>query len=217
MRDLQFSNSLTSHRFARDYFNNYQFHGFIATPIIITPETAKNIPFIYYGHSVHRRDDHKIKYSNSAQFNNMRVTKEKALEILETSPVPLKINYNGTLYLMGKAFIAEFNERGEVVPLMVGTVDRKDDVAQFSKRDITFYVAAHTQNNKEKRNIQVLISIYLQDHIGDIIVTPDIYKHIGERIRLPHFNTLSEKKAYIDDMIRFCLMLEKEPETLIVT
>lgn len=216
MRDLLFSNSLTTHRFARDYFNIYQFHGFVAMPITITPETIKNIPYIYFGHNVHRRDDQKIKYSNAAQFNNMRVTKEKALEILETAPCPLKVSYNGTLYLMGKAFLAEFDERGNVVPLMVGTVDR-NTTAVYDKRDFTFFVAAHTQNNKEKRNVQVLISIYLQDHLGDIVVTPDIYKHIGERIRLPHFNTLAEKRQYIDEMISFCLRLEKDPEILVVT
>lgn len=206
MRDLLFHQELTQHRFARAIHNLYNHNSRQASTIIVTRDSKRAVPIITLGSTFHYESG-VIMYSRGVQFQDMRITKEKAIEVLETSAIPIIINYNKAQYLMGKGFLSEFSPSrfmfspSTIKPLMI--VAMRPNGTRMS--DTVAYVASEVHTIKENRSIQVLVNTFLEDYRQDIIQTVDILKYIGERIEIPQFPSFQQRKEYVDNLLRFCI------------
>jgi hypothetical protein len=78
----------------------------------------------------------------------------------------------------------------------------------WTENDITFYVSKRLRR-KEYKELQMIIDSLLDGNKGDIIYTEDISRYVGEKIEIPAFNTLSERRNYVNDLINYCLQSEK--------
>lgn len=146
-------------------------------------------------------------FTEATQFRERTLNKDKVMEIINTAHILMKLNYGGEVYLMGKGFIGLFDDQTKgISPLFIITIPNNDD---WTDIDVKFYISKIIRT-KPFRPIQVIVETLIEDHKGDIIFSDDISKLVGDRIKLPSFKTLTERRQYVDNLIDFCLTVEKQ-------
>lgn len=202
MKDLLFQRNLREHKFAKAYRNNLQFRNFISSDINVSSNSVFRVPLIFLGDVFHKNRG-KIMLADYLQFDGMKPTKDKMIELLNISPLPVRVHYGEHFYYIGKAFLARIEpDTGEIKYLLIGTYSREEP---SKVENVTMWVASEVHSDKTNRPAQVIINLFLAEFKGDIIITPDILRYVGDRIDIPNFSTLDERQEHIDKIIDFSL------------
>lgn len=202
MFTYQFADELTVSPFS--FSNLYNYGPMEATDIAFS-NWSKEVAFIFKEPTQKHRSGF-LMYANTSQFRRRTITKERALHIINTARVLLKITYQREMYLMGKGFIGLFDERSRKVHMLfIATIPNHDN---WVDTDLKFY-ESKLLRTRDYRHIQVLAETLIGDHKGDIILTDDISKLVGDRLTIPAFETLSARNTYVRDLVSFCLAEEK--------
>jgi hypothetical protein len=145
-------------------------------------------------------------YTEAVQLRGRSVNKEKLAEILNTSHVLIKVKYNNDTFLAGKGILSLFDEEYKTLCLLfTATIPNNDN---WTENDISFYVSKRLKK-KEYKELQMIIDSLTDGNKGDIIYTEEISEYVGEKIKIPPFTTLVERKKYVTDLINYCLRSEK--------
>lgn len=201
MKDLLFRDNLVEHKFARSYRNYLQYIPYIKSSINVSRLSKFRVPVIAEGNGYHKREG-RIGLVTHLQFEGMNATKDKMVELLNIARFPVKVNYGEHQYYVGKAFLARIEpDTEEVKYLLVGTFNN----TLTKVEDVTMWVASEVHTDKANRPAQVIINLFLADFKGDIIITPDVLKYVGDRIDIPEFSTLDEREEHINKIVDFSL------------
>ncbi len=197
-----FADRLREHPFARG--NDYDYS--LQEPsALLFGEESKEVPLIYK----EPRGFHKngqLMYTEAVQLRARALTREKVTEIVNTAHLLLKIRYAGEWWLMGKGFIALFDENAKKMqPLFVVTIPNHTG---WTDADVTFYLSKLLRT-KAYKALQPVVESLTEGHQGDLVYTSDLHKFVGDRMVLPPFKTLAERRKYVDNLISHGLELEK--------
>jgi hypothetical protein len=202
MIDKIFSDRLEEHPFAKG--NQYDY-SFLEPSFIRFSEQSKNVALIYK----EPRGFHQngfLMYTEAGQLRSRTLNKERLSEIINTAHALIKVKYNNETFLAGKGVLSLFDEEYKTLYiLLIAMIPNKDS---WTENDITFYVSKRLRR-KEYKELQMIIDSLLDGNKGDIIYTEDISRYVGEKIEIPAFNTLSERRNYVNDLINYCLQSEK--------
>lgn len=197
-----FSDRLVKYPFARG--NQYDYN-FLEPSFIRCSEQSKNVALIYKEPRGYHQNGF-IMYTEAVQLRGKSVNKEKLTEILNTSHVLIKVKYNNIILLAGKGILSLFDDEYKTLCLLfTATVPNNES---WTENDIRFYVSKQLKK-KEYKELQIIIDSLTDGNKGDIIYTEEVSKYVGEKINIPPFVTLVERKKYVSDLINYCLRSEK--------
>lgn len=195
MLSLSFDNQLRTHVNRRN--NDYRYDLLTETSIIIPPN-AKRIPYIFKEPGNVHRELGVLRYSNNrSQLNGTKATKLQLAEVFNSARIPIIVRYTSFILLVGKGFLAELSPDGTVSPLVFVQSPNRDDV---ELRDLEFIVDRKLYSS-EYRYIQSAVGIFIDSHVGEVLITPNIMKYLGEKIKVPRFSRLSERAAFVNNLI----------------
>lgn len=201
MNDFQFNSRLIKHKFAKQSLNQISYRDEINTGIIISSNSTR-IPVICINNGSYMRyvrRSNNLVVCNYENFNGMKLTKEKMVELLNISYFPIKVFYLNHVYYVGKAFLARVEPDG-IKYLLIGTVPRKSD-QNYSTKEVTMWVNSEVHSKKENRPEQVVINLFLSSFDGDIIITSDVVKYVGNKFNIPEFETIDEYEDFTKEFL----------------
>jgi len=190
-----------NNRFSR--YNDYVYSDLISTNIHYK-NSEEEVPFIMratIGAGIVKFHDGEIKYSsNERQLRNRVLTTNRVKEILDSAKVPLIVRIGALRYLIGKGFIAMLRNDGTIDVLFIAVARKNavyiEDVKYYVSRSI--YLPAH-------KKIQLVIKDLISLHRGDVLITNNIEKYVGSKIKLPVGKTIREEIQIKASLIGRCI------------
>lgn len=183
MKTLLFNDRLIINPFRSN--NGYIYQSITGTGVETT-FLNKEIPYIA---KVQRGGE--IVYCDTVQFNGRAVNTARIKEILDTSHYPLKISLEGRNYLIGKGFLASISKEGDIELLYIACIQSNLSIKDISQ--VKFYVSRKVYHEIHKKISPAIRDIILE-HTGNVLITSDIRSCISEKIDIPEFKTIKEKK-----------------------
>lgn len=203
MTNLKFRDSLVEDTFIAD--NDYIYASLTPGKIRFCTD-SENYPVILQGSST---ATNKITISYAYyhnQFNSRVLTAKKIKEVMDSSRYPIMIKLREKTYFIGKGYMGYKNnlfDRSEPEPLFVACINGKNKYTNDLKQ-VKFFVNRKVFN-EDYKPMHPVVKDFINYHVGDVIITDEMEKYIGETIKLPVGGDLATQKKYRDAVVMECL------------
>lgn len=198
---LDFRDELVNNRWS--WGNNFVYGNAVSSGIMY-PKDYPEAPFILKsGFSWHPAESGvvEMKFADAQQLNGRALTTARIKEVLDGPRMPLRFSVGALLYLIGKGFLAKYNDAGNIEVLFLA-IAPKDRVLSMS--EVKFYVSRSLYLPEHKKFHNAMKDI-LSLHTGETILTNNIGKYVGCAINIPNFTSISQKKKFVSDLVIKCL------------
>lgn len=197
MLNLSFDNTLRQHQFRRQ--SSYIYNELIESSIFVA-RTNRKVPLIFRGPATSHAVDGNLVYSLSRQFRGYKVTKLQLIEIFNTAPIPIIVPYMTYTLLVGKGFLARYDRTnvGNEMTVLVFVQAPNRPVIEVSDLD---YIVDRKLYLAENRGIQSAIMPFIDTHTGEVLITPNIQKYLGDKVKLPRFANISQRRTHVDNLL----------------
>lgn len=193
MTNFDFYDSLRIHPFTNN--NNYTYSGLTNTNLRFFKD-CPNYPFIMT--SPHQNDPTVLRYSHyTYQLRGRLLNTARLKEVMDSCPIPLSFKIRERWYLVGKGFLAHMNSTTgfdeNLNMLFVACVEMSKPVESIE--DVRFYVSRDIYK-EDYKTILPAIKDFMVGHNGDVILTSNIAKRIGDKIPFPRGGTIADRQRY---------------------
>lgn len=193
MTNFEFQSGLVTHPFVNN--NNYIFSGVTETSLRFFKD-CPNYPFIMTSHF--QNDPTVMVYSPyTYQLRGRLLNTARIKEVMDTAAMPLTFKIREKYYMIGKGFLAhitnltEFGENFNM--LFVACIDQSKPVESIE--DVKFFVSREIYR-EEYKTIMPAVKDIMVAHTGDVILTSNIGKRVGDKIPFPRGGTVADRLRY---------------------
>lgn len=137
-------------------------------------------------------------YANDVQFAGSLITESDLAELVESCRIPIVVKISTVQYLAAKGFLAEIKGDGSIIPLILETHPNFGYKVELA--DIKSYISSKLFSDDFKELWAVGLAI-LKGHKGEVLIKPDIMEFFGAKFEMPQFNSIGERKAYLDNIL----------------
>lgn len=203
MTHLNFADCLTTDPFTNN--NHYHYSG-IRNALPLVTKDSENVPFILKSQGVgSARGIFKMIYCDySTQLRSRLLNTKKIKDIMDSSKYPLLFRFKDKWYYIGKGFLAVHTGSGNDPKILFVACYNGKKPNVTSIEEIKFFVCRDIFN-EEHKPLQPAVKDFINNHVGDVVVTNDVTNYVGEWIRMPSGLTLAEDKAYKASVVIECL------------
>jgi len=195
MITLGFEISLAKNPFG----NNNVYVSYGPTPCgIFCDKHSKNYLYILRGEYPHAQSSSKVQelYYSSYRFQlgGRFLSTARVKEVLDSSRFPMIIPLKGICFLMGKGFMALLGPGGKISRILFAACTEGD--GECTIEDVKFFVDGEVLYTDNFRPVRTALKDIVKFHPGDITVTRDVGKYVGDRIITPQFTNLRDLDTY---------------------
>lgn len=203
MTNFEFADALTIDTFPTH--NDYYYGSLIESEMKFFKD-SENLPYIIKALGG-KSSKLTIVYSEYlGQFRGRALTTKKIKEIMNTSRYPLAIKLKDNYYNIGKGFLSRKNRLGRIIDselLFVACVDDRKSIHN-DMSEVKFFISRKVYL-EENKPILPAIKDFMNAHTGDVIITNDIRRYVGDTIKTPVGGTLAQQKKYKEAVVLECL------------
>lgn len=165
---------------------------------------SENYPFIFKGQP-QRTDPFSMIYCQSLdQLGSRLLTVKKIKEVMNSSRYPIIFRIKGIHYYIGKGYLSTLHSlAAEPRILFIACINGSTTPTNLSQ--VKFFVNRIIFNDDTYKPILPAVKDFMNNHIGDVILTNDISKYVGEKINIPDGLTIAQREKYTKHIVVECL------------
>lgn len=166
---------------------------------------SENYPFIFKGQPLRGNPFSMIYCQSLSQLGGRLLTVKKIKEVMNSSRYPIIFKIKGIHYYIGKGYLSILHSlSAEPRILFIACINGNTNPTDLSQ--VKFFVDRSVFKNETYKPILPAIKDFMNNHIGDVILTNDISQYVGESIKIPTGLSILEMERYTKDVIVECLV-----------
>lgn len=205
MTNFDFADELTVDPFTNSY-NSYMYVDHRQSSLRFCAD-SENIPYIIKGFNPQgvAKDPKNTIYlcDSKTQFKGRLLNTKKIKDVMNSSRGAILVSFKDTWYYMGKGYLSLAIGNKEPKMLFVACYNGKKS-RLTSLEDIKFFVCRDIFN-EEHKVIQPAIKDFINNHVGDVVITNDIGNYVGESIKIPAGSSIAAVKEYTTAVVMECI------------
>lgn len=165
---------------------------------------SENLPYIFKGQIVQSSPFNMTYCQSTNQLKGRLLTVKKIKEVMNTSRYPLLFRIKDVWYYIGKGYISRVtNLNSEPTILFVATIKGGTNPRDLS--EVKFFVNRAVFTVEAFKPVVPVVKDFMNNHTGDVILTNNINKYIGESIQVPQNLSLSQLENYTKGVVSECI------------